>query len=247
MPANEPFGIQRGDFRPSFFTKGIFIIGRLISGPAQYAIIQAHPLARFGVPRPPSGGVINVFGHSYPRLPFLTAFMPFALALKHTLWLTGTNNERVAPGFAVFALISDFLYEATTTLVFTAAASNPAFSERQFYIGLSLFFTGLTIEVVAELHRAAFKSKPENKGKLCTTGFWAVTRHINYTANVIYGFGVGLATGGIPYSMATAGMYLTNFTTNAIPSHEDYMKEKYGRQWAEYEKKVPWKLIPYLY
>ena len=99
--------------------------------------------------------------------------------------------------------------------------------------------------MVAELHRAAFKSKPENDGKLCTTGLWAITRHINYTANVLYGFGVGLATGGIPYALATSGMYLTNFTTNAIPGIESYCEKKYGEQWAKYEKKVPWKLIPW--
>ena len=132
MPSNEPFGIQRGDYRPSFHTKGLFIIGRLISGPLQYALIKAHPLASFGVPPPPSGGLIHVFGHNHPRLPLLTACMPFALALKHTLWLTSTGREHMSGSFAVVAILMDFFYEATTSLVFTAAAANPTFSERQF-------------------------------------------------------------------------------------------------------------------
>lgn len=83
---------------------------------------------------------------------------------------------------------------------------------------------------MAELQRAAFKRKPDNEGKPCTTGFWSITRHINYTMNVVYGFAYGLATGGPIYSIPTAGMYLNNFITNATPSNEAYCKKKYGRQ-----------------
>ncbi|KIW64811.1 hypothetical protein PV04_09719 [Phialophora macrospora] len=85
------------------------------------------------------------------------------------------------------------------------------------------------VELLAELQLIAFKAKNENRGKLCTTGFWAVTRHINYTANVLFGFGYRLATGGLLYSLATAGRYISNFTLNAMPSIEKYCRESMGK------------------
>ncbi|OAL37521.1 hypothetical protein AYO20_03028 [Fonsecaea nubica] len=69
-----------------------------------------------------------------------------------------------------------------------------------------------------------------NHSKVCKTGFWAITRHINYTANVLFGFGYGLATGGPLYALATAGIYIPNFVYNAIPALEKYCKEKYKEQ-----------------
>jgi hypothetical protein len=29
----------------------------------------------------------------------------------------------------------------------------------------------------------------------------------------------------------------------AIPTMEAYLKQKYGKQWKDYENKVPWKLL----
>lgn len=148
----------------------------------------------------------------------------------------------------LFGVLGDVVFESVTTLVFCAATKNPLFSERIFYTGLSLYFAGVAIELVAELQRAAFKRKPENEGKLRTTGFWSITRHINSAMkNVVYGFAYRLATGGPMYSIPTAGMYLTNFIANAMPSNEAYCKKKYGRQWEEYEKKTPRQLIPDIY
>lgn len=243
----DPFGIQRGDYRRNNLATVLFVLGRFAAGPIQYALLKAHPLSHFGVPPPPTGGFIHILGHNFPKMPFLVALMPGILGIKNNIWLTCYCRERMTTQFVPVAIIMDLAYEGISSLVFSAAAKNPFFSERYFYAGMTIYFIGIALELIAELQRAAFKSKPENKGKLCTTGFWAITRHINYTMNVVYGLAYGLVMGGPPYAIATTSMYLSNFTTNAMPSIEAYCKKKYGRQWEEYVKKTPWQLIPGIY
>ena len=248
MPEHDPLSVQRGDYGRNVFSNLIFTVGRTLTGPAQYLLIAAHPLSRFGVPPPPSEAPsINILGHAFPRLPFLTALMPGVLSAKHLLWANFMMRERMTLKFATFAIISDFIYEAVSSTIFTTASINPMWSERYFYAGFTIFMASAAVELLAELQRIAFKAKKENRGKVCTTGFWAITRHVNYTANVLFGFGYGLATGGPLYSLATAGMYVSNFTLNAMPSIEKYCREKYGEQWAKYERDVPWQLFPGIY
>jgi protein-S-isoprenylcysteine O-methyltransferase Ste14 len=230
------------------FPNLLFTLGRAFTGPAQYLLISAHPLARFGVPPPPAGSPpITLLGYTFPRLPFLAALMPAVVSAKHMFWLNFIGRERMTTSSAFFAVVSDFVYEAITSLVFTTASINPMFSEHYFYTGTTIYMASVMIELLAELQRSAFKAKAENEGEVCEAGFWGITRHINYTANVMFGFGYGLATGGPLYSVATAGLYISNFVLNAIPGIEKYCHEKYDDRWAEYELDVPWRLIPGIY
>jgi protein-S-isoprenylcysteine O-methyltransferase Ste14 len=248
MSETGPPSIQRGDYRRSFAPILLFTLGRAVTGPAQYLFIRAHPLSILGIPPPPTGTPpLNVFGHTFPRIPFLTALMPGVLSLKHVIWLNFLMRERMTMKFAIFGIIADFVYESVSSLVFTTASVNPLFSEKYFYTGATIFFASVALELAAELQRAVYKANKTNEGKICKTGFWGLTRHINYTANVMFGFGYGLATGGPLYSIATAGMYISNFVYNAMPGIETYCQAKYGEQWTLYKKEVPWQLFPGIY
>lgn len=244
----DPLSMQRGDYGTNLAPTLLFIAGRAITGPIQYYLITKHPLSVFGVPPPPTGSPpIHLFGRIFPRLPFLTALMPGVLSLKHIFWLSFLIRERVTMPFAFFGVLADIIYESITSLVFTTASVNPMFSQTFVKIGSSMYFAGVFLELTAELQRAAFKAKKENEGKLCTTGLWGITRHINFTANVLFAAGYGLATGGPLYAIPTAGMYVCNFVFNAIPSLEDYCRGKYGKEWERYERDVRWQLIPGIY
>lgn len=58
------------------------------------------------------------------------------------------------------------------------------------FLGLILWTFGFVFEAGADWQLQRFKAIPENRGKLLTTGFWALTRHPNYfgDACVWWGF-----------------------------------------------------------
>lgn len=48
------------------------------------------------------------------------------------------------------------------------------------YLGIFLWLIGFAFEAGGDYQLARFKTNPENKGKVLTTGFWKYTRHPNY-------------------------------------------------------------------
>ncbi|KAJ9637933.1 hypothetical protein H2204_004523 [Knufia peltigerae] len=246
---NDPMGIQRGVYGRDWFGNIVFSASRTFTGPVQYLLIGAHPLGRyFGVPPPPTGGFITVLGHTVPRYQALAALMPTYLAVKQIFWINVLAREKLSKTFLWFAVPAGMVVEVVHSLAFTAASRNPLFSDRAFNIGLALFVAGNILELVADVQLALHRWNPKNRGKVCKTGVWRITRQINYTANVIFGFGYAMALGGPVYGMVTtAATYVTNFLTNAGPSKEHYCQEKYGEQWDEYKKEVPYVLIPWIY
>lgn len=56
--------------------------------------------------------------------------------------------------------------------------------------GLFLWMVGFYFQAVGDAQLARFKKNPENKGKLMTTGLWALTRHPNYVGEVFMWWGV---------------------------------------------------------
>lgn len=246
----DPLAVQRGIYSFSLPGPLLFASLRALTGPAQWLLINAHPLSRFNVPRPPTGGTISIplLSHEpLPRFPFMMAALPAFLSMKHIFWVSYLCKERMTIPFGFFGGFADLVYESITSLVFTAAAINPLFSDTFFYAGSAIYLTAVLAELTCELQRYAFKAKPENKGKLCKTGLWGLCRHPNYAANIVFGFGYGLMAGGPVYSLATGGMYLSNLALNATPGHEDYCAKKYGDEWEKYKKQVPWKLFPGIY
>jgi hypothetical protein len=61
---------------------------------------------------------------------------------------------------------------------------------------------------------------------------------------VVFGFGYGLASGGLAYALCTGGMYASNLSLNAGPSLEAYMKTRYGGEWEGYKGRVRWQMFP---
>jgi steroid 5-alpha reductase family enzyme len=58
-------------------------------------------------------------------------------------------------------------------------------------LGTILFITGFIFEAVSDHQLALFKKKPENKGRIITTGLWSVSRHPNYFGEALIWWGIG--------------------------------------------------------
>jgi steroid 5-alpha reductase family enzyme len=60
------------------------------------------------------------------------------------------------------------------------------------YLGVAFWIVGISFEAGGDFQLARFKSNPENKGKVLSTGFWRYTRHPNYFGDSSVWWGYGL-------------------------------------------------------
>jgi steroid 5-alpha reductase family enzyme len=70
-------------------------------------------------------------------------------------------------------------------------------------LGLVLFGSGFLIETLADYQLVEFKKNPANKGKLMTSGLWAVSRHPNYFGEALLWWGLA------SYALAVDGGWIT--------------------------------------
>jgi len=116
------------------------------------------------------------------------------------------NNS---PGFAWKSLFIVFGLQAVLAGVivlplFAAIGAATPLNSLDF-LGALLLLTGLGFEALADWQLARFKTNPENKGKLLTTGLWSLTRHPNY-------FGDAAQWWGFYLIAASAGALWTIFS-----------------------------------
>ena len=148
-----------------------------------------------------------------------------------------------------------------------AAKPDPGFSSGWTYlwlIGAALvYLVGWTIERGANLQKYWFKRWPERKflglvepiyieageRKILTSGWWGAARHFNYLGAAFLGTGMALSFGhfGSPWSWLYLIFCVSMFTWRQIED-DRYCEEKYGAEkWAEYRKRVPYRIVPGLY
>jgi steroid 5-alpha reductase family enzyme len=114
------------------------------------------------------------------------------------------------------------------------------------FIGMIFWITGFAFEAGGDLQLAAFKSKPENKGKILDKGFWRYTRHPNYfgDSSVWWGYGfLSLGAGSYLPALGSVLMTLLIIKISGVALLEKSLKkQKSGYQ--EYVRKtsafLPW-------
>lgn len=113
------------------------------------------------------------------------------------------------------------------------------------WIGIALFIEGSFINTFSEVQRMRFKRKPENRGRLYTSGLFSFATHINYTGDIEWAIGAALIAGHwvagvIPVAM-TAMFVLVH-----IPRLDAHLEAKYGEQFERYRASTA-RLFPWLY
>ncbi len=135
---------------------------------------------------------------------------------------------------------------------------NPHTSVPALILCAVLFFTGWAFARGANLQKFHFKRDPKRKflgitpealeGRVLVNGFWGLSRHINYLGELLMASGITLALG---YPGAwEPWLYPLYYVALLFPrQHFDDLRcaAKYGPLWAAYVKRVPHKIIPFVY
>lgn len=83
--------------------------------------------------------------------------------------------------------------------------------------------------------------------KLLLSGWWGWARHMNYTGDLMMAWCWGMTCGFNSYFPYAYTTYLTPLLLHRERRDNLDCQTKYGKDWDAYCKKVPYRLIPYVY
>jgi delta14-sterol reductase len=125
-----------------------------------------------------------------------------------------------------------------------------------------LFFAGWALSRGANLQKYLFKTRPEarllgvlsprtlsdGEHQLLCSGFWGLSRHINYLGEILMAVGLTLCLGWPrdPWPW----LYPVYYLVLLLPRQADDDRRcarKYGALWEQYRQRVPYRIVPFLY
>ena len=148
-----------------------------------------------------------------------------------------------------------------------AAHPDPGFSTAWTYVWLigtaALFLVGWGISRGTNMQKYTFKRWPDRKflgiiepeyiqagdRKILVSGFWGKARHFNYMGEWTLALAIGLVFGHFGNLWAwTYTIFIFGFFTWRQLADDKHCAEKYGAEkWAEYQARVPYRIIPGIY
>ena len=143
-----------------------------------------------------------------------------------------------------------------------AERPNPHLPQWFYLLATLIFFGGWMLARGANMQKFAFKRDPQRaflgvleprtvsdgESHLLCSGFWGVSRHVNYLGEILMATGLALALGW-PLALGP-WLYPLYYLAFLLPRERDDDRRcaaKYGPLWDEYRKRVPWRIIPRVY
>jgi delta14-sterol reductase len=179
---------------------------------------------------------------------------------KVHLWTYDFIAERV--GFKLgFGCLAFYPYFYSVPLWFTAHLPNPGRPAWVTCLFCALFLFGWVFTRGANMQKYFFKTMPEKKflwmkseiisdgnRRLLASGFWGVSRHINYLGEIIQAIAIALAPGYFGVWMVWLyPLYYIGLMFSRQADDDKLCKAKYGELWDKYKEKAKYKIIPYIY
>lgn len=213
----------------------------------------AHHLLSF--PSDPSPGVIL-----YVAL--LTWFVCDYLVFECVhLYTYDLFAERV--GFKlIWGCLAWYPYFYAVGLWGVADLPNPHLPTWYFVIAALVFYVGWILARGSNMQKFTFKTEPHRtylglfapkslsngEHALLYSGFWGVSRHVNYLGEILMAVGLTLALGW-PLELAP-WLYPCYYVALLVPRQiqdDKRCAKKYGELWRRYCEYVPWRIVPKIY
>lgn len=162
----------------------------------------------------------------------------------------------------VWGCLMFYPYFYASGLWAVAGLSNPGSPVWYLILSAAVFFAGWTLSRGANMQKYYFKRdttraflvlfKPRSisngEHHVLYSGFWGISRHVNYLGEVLMAVGLTLALGWP--SLAVPWLYPLYYVLLLGARERDDNRRceaKYGELWHQYREKVPWRIVPYLY
>lgn len=216
------------------------------------ASFTAHHFVVFG-DDPSPGVVLYVVLFSW----FVCDYLVFERVHLYTYDLFA---ERV--GFKlVWGCVSWYPFFYAVGLWFVADRPNPQAPVWLAVLAVAVFVCGWTLARGANMQKFAFKLDPESAflglvpktltdgdRRVLTSGFWGLSRHINYLGEIGMAIGLTLALGW-PLVLGP-WLYPVYYVALLVPrerADDRRCAAKYGHLWEQYRTLVPWRIVPKVY
>ena len=130
--------------------------------------------------------------------------------------------------------------------IFVAAHFPQSTLRAQDYLGAAILFIGIAGEALADAQLKSFRSKADNKGRVCDVGLWRWSRHPNYFFEwlgwLAYPIIATNIDGTYPWGyLALSGpiiMFVLLRYISGVPPLEQHMIRKHGGNFRAYQERV---------
>jgi protein-S-isoprenylcysteine O-methyltransferase Ste14 len=156
------------------------------------------------------------------------AFYPFFYAIP--LWRAVDLPNPHTPGYL-------FVIYSVLFLISWGFSRGANLQKYNFKKDPKRVFLGITPEIISD-----------DNNTLLISGFWGLSRHINYLGEIGMAVAIVLCTGypAIPWPWLYPLYYIALLFTRQRDDN-NRCSIKYGMLWEQYQKKVPYRIIPYIY
>lgn len=93
-------------------------------------------------------------------------------------------------------------------------------------VGLGFYLVGISVELLSELQRTAFKKDPANKGKPYAGGLFSLATHINYGAYTIWRASYAYTSGGGLWGILVGLFFFYDFAHRGVPVLDEYLSQR---------------------
>lgn len=141
--------------------------------------------------------------------------------------------------FFQFQALSQILFSIPFLIVMSDSNNRISYLN---VLGVILFSASLFLEAVSDRQLKIFRSKPENKGRVCDSGLWRYSRHPNYFFEWLVWCGVAVMAIDAPYGywglVSPILMFITLNYLTGIPAAEKQSIASKGDLYNDYKKKT---------
>lgn len=113
------------------------------------------------------------------------------------------------------------------------------------YLAMVIFLVGCYLNTASELQRHFFKARPENKGKLYTSGLFAWSMHINFFGDILWIIAYAMITQNL-WSTLIVVLAVSFFAFFNVPKLDAYLATRYGADFTVYANRTK-RLVPFIW